>query len=293
MYADDTKIFRTISTPDDCITLQADLDKIHSWTNEWLLKLHPQKCHILHLGNKSDPSKYQFSEIDTPLLDTNCEKDLGITTDSNLSFNIHINNQVNKANKIMGMIRRTFSHLTISNFRSLYLALVRPYLDYASSVWSPHHVHLINEIESVQRRATKLVPELRHLTYPERLEKLKITTLRFRRIRGDLIECYKIFHQYSCKNTILPTHANPRSRNHPLQIIKQHCRTNKYLHAFRNRVVNIWNNLPQTIVTAPSTNAFKNRLDKFFHNDPRIYDPTSAINIMPFASLSSAAPLRQ
>ena len=161
------------------------------------------KCHVLHLGRKLQPPQYQFPKIESPLDQTKSERDLGVITDSELNFSEHITQQINKANKIMGIIRRTFKNLTSENFKNLYQALVRPHLDYASSIWSPHQVGLTQEIEKVQRRATKLVPELSKLPYPERLRRLKMTTLRHRRTRGDLIESYKIFNTYSLENTIL------------------------------------------------------------------------------------------
>ena len=61
--------------------------------------------------------------------------------------------------------------------------------------WSPHLKGEIDKVERVQRRATKQVPSLKNMTYPERLKKLELTTLRFRRLRGDMVETYKIYLQ--------------------------------------------------------------------------------------------------
>ena len=76
-------------------------------------------------------------------------------------------------------------------FVPLYKALVRSHFDYAMTVWSPHLVKYRNAIEGVQRRATKMIPTLKNLAYPERLKKLKLPTLAYRRTR-DMIEVYKI-----------------------------------------------------------------------------------------------------
>ena len=72
---------------------------------------------------------------------------------------------------------------------------MRTHLDYASSVWAPYKKKYIDTIESVQKRATKQIPGFNNLSYPERLKKLKLPTIAYRRIRGDMIETYKIINE--------------------------------------------------------------------------------------------------
>ena len=85
---------------------------------------------------------------------------------------------------------------------TLYKALVRSHFDYAMIIWNPHMVKHIESIEGVQRRATKMIPELKHLSYPERLKNLKLPTMAYRRARGDMIEVFKIVAQiYDNKTT--------------------------------------------------------------------------------------------
>ena len=64
----------------------------------------------------------------------------------------------------------------------------------AASVWSPHHEYLIEKLEKVQKGATKLIISIKYLKYEERLHYLKLPTLKFRRVRGDMIEVYKFFN---------------------------------------------------------------------------------------------------
>ena len=85
------------------------------------------------------------------------EKDLGVIVDSQLTFEDHISQPTTKANKILGVIRRSFDLLTKDTFIQLYNALVRPILEYGHSVWQPALKSLQNDIEDVQRRATKLI----------------------------------------------------------------------------------------------------------------------------------------
>ena len=111
---------------------------------------------------------------------SNCEKDLGVLVDDKLGFNEHIGEMVNKANRTLGLIKRSFKFLDETSFINLYKTLVRPLVEYASPVWNPHHLYLIKQIESIQRRATKLVSSVNSLTYPERLRQLELPTLEFR-----------------------------------------------------------------------------------------------------------------
>ena len=92
----------------------------------------------------------------------------------------------------MGLIRRTYTFLDETSFRYLFQVLVRPNLEYAAAVWSLYTKKDIELIENVQKRATKQVPSLKQLSYTDRLKKLKMPTLRYHRLRGDIIETFKI-----------------------------------------------------------------------------------------------------
>jgi len=97
-----------------------------------------------------------------------------------------------KAMSVLRLIKRTFSKIDVQDFNILYKCYVRPHLEYCIQAWSPHLLKDIRCLEKVQERATKLVTELKNLEYTDRLRKLGLTTLERRRLRGDLIEIYKI-----------------------------------------------------------------------------------------------------
>ena len=122
-------------------------------------------------GQNNPEHKYFFIENDSSNIITSCneEKDLGVTFDNKLNFDKHINNIKNKSNKILGLIRRNFKFLSKDMFVKLYKALVRPHLEYGQSVWSPYLQRQIDAVERVQRRATKLVPNIANLPYEDRL----------------------------------------------------------------------------------------------------------------------------
>ena len=81
-------------------------------------------------------------------------------------------------------------------FNTLFKSLVRPLLEYGNTVWSPWYVKDVQLIENVQRRASKLVQGLQDLGYEEHLQKLKLPSLVYRRLRGDLIQVYKYMHNH-------------------------------------------------------------------------------------------------
>jgi hypothetical protein len=112
------------------------------------------------------------------------EKDLEVNIDNEFKFSKHIEGQVNKANKRLGLIRRSFEFLDAKALKQLFVAVVRPNLEFGNVVWSPKLEKDKNLIESVQRRATRIVPGLKGKSYGERLKIMKQQSLSYRRLRG-------------------------------------------------------------------------------------------------------------
>ena len=201
------------------------------------------------------------------------EKDIGVIIDDKLSFSKHMASKIKKANSVMGLIRRTYSHLDEESFLLLYKGLVRPHLEYANQIWSPILKKDIVAIENVQRRATKQIPGFRDLSYEERLRKLKLPTLKYRRIRGDVIEMYKILTgKYDPRVSNFVKLSQDDRRGHRLKIYKEYFRLNVRKNYFVNRTVNIWNNLPSQVIAATSVKNFEKRLDRFWKNEGFVYD---------------------
>ena len=187
---------------------------------------------------------------------------------------------------MFGLIRRTFEHLDQTTFTPLYKSLVRIHLDFAAPVWKPTKIKHIEMIESVQRRATKQLPGFGHLNYSERLRKLKLPTLSYRRLRGDLIEAYKMLSGEDYDVDVadfLPLHqpSTTNLRRHSKKLFMQRAANNIRGNTFSIRIVKLWNSLPAEIVNAPSVNSFKNKLDSFLENQEIYYNDFKAdINII-------------
>ena len=173
-------------------------------------------------------------------------------------------------------MRRSFSYLDCDTFKRIFVAFVRPHLEYGEAVWSPHLTRNIDAIENVQIRATKMVDGLSKLEYSERLRRLDLPTLRYRRRRGDLIELYKHFHTYD-KSTLAPS-FQPRerlSRQHGFQLHTPQAKdglTGVQTNFFFQRTYKEWNDLPEYVVDAEDINEFKNRLDDHWSSDPVKFD---------------------
>ncbi|KAK3089769.1 hypothetical protein FSP39_006368 [Pinctada imbricata] len=278
LFADDTKIFKVIGNDTDSETLRRDLDTLAQWSNTWLLKFHPSKCKHLHVSRKGESTETRYCLLGNQLDLCDHEKDIGVTIDKEINFDTHICQKVNKANSMFAVIRRSFHNLDAKTFIPLYKSLVRTHLDYASSVYSPYKMKHIDQLESVQRRATRQLPNMKNLSYPERLRALKLPTLSYRRIRGDMIELYKItsgIYDKAAVDFIKPwreTTSRTSSRTHDMKIFPQRAHTKVRKNAFSVRSANIWNSLPAHVVTSKTVNTFKNRLDKFWGDQELLYD---------------------
>ena len=145
----------------------------------------------------------------------------------------------------------------------LHKSYVRPKLKYAQSIWSPYYIKDIEQIERVQRRITRLPQELKNLQYEERLSQLNLTTLKERRMRGDLIETFKILNgHYACSlNEIY--HLNTSNlRGHHQKLSKEKCNKLLRRNFLTNRVVYHWNALNDNTINSTTKNQFKNRIDQ-------------------------------
>jgi len=274
MFADDTKLYKGISTNTDRQQLQSDIDKLVMWSTRWRLLFNLDKCKVMTLGHPSDVFDYTMTQYDGKLINvqrTHLERDLGIMIDSELNFSEHIHMVSKKANGIVAVIRRTFTSLDCQCFNLLYKSLVRTHLEYGVTTWFPYKIKDIETIEKIQKRATKQVKQIRHLSYSERLRKLNLPTLRYRRHRGDMIEVFKILHNIYDKEVtegILNLSTNTSTRGHSLKLSTQRSRLELRRNSFAVRVVKPWNSLSEEVVTSTSVRMFEARLDKMWNNQP-------------------------
>ncbi|KAK4314050.1 hypothetical protein Pmani_014640 [Petrolisthes manimaculis] len=250
------------------------------------MRFHPEKCKVMHMGSTNPKHQYRMTITgeQTHTLQTVEEtKDLGVAVDHLLKFSSHIQAQVNKANRVLGALKHTFTALDSTAFLNLYKSLIRPHLEYASAVWNPKLKRDKDSLERVQRRATRLVEGLSHLPYCERLASLQLPTLHFRRQRTDVIQTFKILRNidkvnYSrecsyCGGAMFEPSLCTTTRGHNLKLQVQH-QLGPKKNFFSARVTDAWNSLSQYTINATSVESFKARLHKEWSTKPDLYQYT-------------------
>ena len=261
VFADDSKLYRPVRHLTDPPTLQEDLNAAVRWADRWQLTFNADKCTVLHIGRQN--RHHPYTMMGATLKDTAAEKDLGVYIDAELKFRKQAAAAVSKASQVMAVMYRSFHLLDKSTLPILYKTLVRPHLEYCNIIWGPFNRADQQLVERVQRRATKMVPELRQLPYPQRLRALKLPSLYHRRRRGDMIAVYQLLHGGLDLDPqdFFDTALARDTRGHPWRLVKPRAVSRIRRNAFSVRVVNDWNSLPPEIVASETMNQFKNRLD--------------------------------
>ncbi len=160
------------------------------------------------------------------------------------------------------MVRRSFCELSKAAFIPLHSAIVRPHLEYANEANAPTLRADINQLQRVQRLATRLVGGLSHVPYEERLRQLNLFSVEHRRLRADLILDYKISKEEA---DLIPSNfflRSPRSglRGHTHRLLQGPSRLRRRSAAFSARVVKYWDRLPTHLVLSPLLSIFKKEL---------------------------------
>lgn len=262
LYADDTKLLADVSSHDGKISLQSDLDLISNWSKDWLVKLNASKCKVMHFGNRNNKYEYRLNE--RLLEETTTERDLGVFISNDLKWAHQCNKAAAKANRMLGVLQKTFISRDILLWKRLYLVYVRPLLEFVMPVWCPSSEGDIRTLEKVQKRATRIPYSAVRPAYEVRCRILDIDTLKVRRSRGDLIQKHKIVKGLESVKWFIEPMSVPSLYGRKSQYRREIVKTcEPRYHFFNNRVVKDWNNLPDHISDSPSTNEFKKSLDEF------------------------------
>ena len=280
-FADDTKVASVTDNFTQCRRLQDQLDALLRWSNIWQMSFNTDKCVVMHIGNKNLNHQYVMNDI--PLKVTESEKDIGVYVQPSLKPSVQIAESVKKANRVLGMLLKNLTYRDKYHFIKLYKQYVRCHLEYAVQAWNPWLAQDIESLESVQRRAVNKCHGLVG-TYEEKLRAVGLTTLCERRLRGDMLQTFKIIH---CIDDVDPStwftkvaDHHQRTRNavsvsdegqvmDELNLLKPKSRLEVRKNFFSCRVVDYWNSLPANVQGAKDVDGFKEAYDDFIGGDSR------------------------
>jgi len=262
LFADDIKLGRSINDLVDYEILQDDLNKLHMWSTKWGLEFNTNKCKVVHFGRKR--MNYDFMINGITLEYVSEYKDLGILVDQKLKFRNHIGKITARAQRSLGLIKSTFASRRKEVLLPLYKTLIRPVLDYGAQLWSPRFKMDINAIEGLQRRLTKCLTGLYNKEYDERLNICELQSLKDRRIRGDMIEIFKMIngrYKINIEDMIKP-YSGRILRGHNKKIKREKFKTDLRASYFTVRASSKWNELGSGIVNAKDLLEFKKEIDR-------------------------------
>jgi hypothetical protein len=231
------------------------------------MPINVQKSGVLKFGRPQDLQPlYELQGQKLRFLET--ERDLGVIMDPTLCYKTHIEKAIGKAMRIYGWITRSLITRESCVIIRTYKSLIRPILEYCSSVWSPSRRDLISNLERVQRKVTKLVFKS-YLPYSERLQKLQLPSLQWRRTYLDLLRTHQVVHGnvsirkqlFKFTSEVSTSTVNLRRHRFSLYHAGVHCEL--YRNQFANRVITKWNALPDNLLDITQFALFKSKLKQY------------------------------
>ncbi|KAK4832976.1 hypothetical protein QYF61_026802 [Mycteria americana] len=244
-FVDDTKLCGVVDMLEGRDAIQRDLDRLEMWAHANLTRPSNPK-HKYRLGGEWIESSPE-------------EKDVGMLVDEKLNMTWQCALTAQKANRILGCIKSSVTSRSREVIVPLYSTLVRLHLEYCVQLLDPQHKKDTDLLEQVQRRTTKMIRGLEHLSYEDRLRELGLFSLEktFQYLKGAYKKAGEGLFTRACSD---------RTKGNGFKLKEGRFRLALRKKFFTIRVVRHWNRLPREVVDAPSLEVFKARLDRALSN---------------------------
>ncbi len=245
-FSDDTKGMKIIRGEEDRKILQETLDGLVEWAEKWGMKFNLAKCKIMHVGRNNPGYVYTMGGV--ALEEVEEERDVGVTVHKSLKPALQCRRAANTASAVLRQIAQNFHFRDRNVFIRLYKQYVRPHVEFSTPAWSPWLRGDVEVLESVQRRAVKMVAGLKGTTYEDRCRELNIETLEKRRQDQDMKQTFKIVRR---KDRLSPSklfkfrqeNVQTRTARDCLHLRQQVSRLDVRRNAFSQRVTGGWNKI--------------------------------------------------
>jgi len=261
LFADDSLLFRFIQDQQDADLLQKDLTALEKWESDWQMKFHPEKCTVLRICNNKRhriPTTYQLHGHTLETAD-NC-KYLGVTVSDDLSWKKHIQATATKGNRTLGFIRRNLTGCTTTVKAAAYTTIIRPTLEYASTVWDPATSAEAHILEQVQRKAARFTTN----SYTDRspgcvtqmIHTLGWEPLQHRRYIARIAMLFKIHNNLVVvpESPLIQSDHRTRGAN---RFFQMQATNNIHRQSFFPRTIGDWNRLPARTTNCQTLEGFR------------------------------------
>ena len=222
MYADDIFLLHPLSSTQDLASIQLSLiqlslNLISNWLSINHLQVNPTKSKFIYFSFKHQSSFDSLPSLklgNTPISRVYSYKYLGLIFTCTLSWLVHINQAISKAKRLLGLIYRQFYHYSSSStLLSLYITIVRPILEYGSTIWDPLSTALSTSVGKVQFFALKIISKTWSTSYSNLLSSVNISSLEHRRRSAKLLLFFKLSNSlhfissFPCHRSCKPEYA--------------------------------------------------------------------------------------
>ena len=268
LFADDCVCYRTVKSDKDRHELQQDIDNIAEWARTWSMRFQPTKCNTMAITNKKKPISNNYTLEGVKMDPVDQIKYLGVTISKDMNWTKHITNTCNKANSVLGLLKRNLNNCDQKVKQRAYEGLVRPTLEYASTVWDPHTIKLKDQIEKVQKSAGRFITgnyTHEHGQSSIIRQELDWKTLVDRRKDNRLIMYYKAMKQQATVPPVrqLSKQSHTSNRTHEYYRRPLPVRTNVYRYSFIPRTLVDMNAINPTLIRRAEMGALSTHITTF------------------------------